>query len=465
MDKVEVSAVPIGIHIDKFGFDVKLKRMLAARAFLASPAVFDCHSLLNDFYNAHVVLGKTRRDALAGYRDANLDRLSAGLEKLGPIDGASDADFDDYLIQGSYAMHTLNQHPDNDYDIDTGVIFIASTIPASPKETRQRVARALREAGGNFTKQPEARTNAVTVWYAEGHHVDLAIYRRNGDGLEHAGGDSWNACDPEEIPIWFKEKNTTVSPASMPDQFRRVVRWLKSLAKSRKSWAMPGGMIMSALAAEVYQAHGERDDVALLDTLTALSDRLNRSTYVANPVGGTLTGKQKYIDRVVLLRDKLAWLLPKLEVLRDKDCTLDDAKRAWRWVFNHSFWETPSTRKAMLSEAGASPATIAIRAEVALKRYDKTKYEYRDDGSSMPKGCAIRFTAQNLTAGASDVIHWIVENTGDEAAAADHLGHVTKGTSTTNWEDTAYKGAHRMICELRRGGRVIARGVRRVIIS
>lgn len=439
--------------------------MLAAGTRLTGTVVFDCHKLLNDFYVDHVRLGKARRDDLAGYRDANLGRLSTGLAKLGPIGGASTADFDDYLIQGSYAMHTLNQHPDNDYDIDTGVIFLRETICADAKDARRRVARALREGGGNFSKAPEARTNAVTVWYADGHHVDLAIYRRNGSGLEHAGGDTWNACDPEEIPVWFTEKNTSLSPNALPDQFRRVVRWLKAFAKSRASWNMPGGMIMSALAAEVFCAHDERDDLALLDTLSAISNRLTGSTYVANPVGGTLTGKQKYIDRVLFLRDKLTWLLPKLEVLRDKDCTLDDAKRAWRWMFNHSFWETASTRKAMLSEAGAAPATIAIRAEVALKRHDKTKYEYRDDGSSMPKGCAIRFTAQNLTVATDDIVHWIVENTGDEAAAADHLGHVTKGTSITNWEDTAYSGTHRMICELRRGGRVIARGVRRVVIS
>ncbi len=427
--------------------------------------MFDCHKLVNDFYVEHVRLGKDRRDALAGHRDANLERLSAGLEKLGPIDGASTAHFDDYLVQGSYAMHTLNQHSENDYDIDTGIIFLRANIPAGAKEARARVARALREGGGNFKKPPEARTNAVTVWYAEGHHVDLAIYRRNGTGLEHASGDVWNACDPEEIPVWFKDKNQSLSPEGKADQFRRVVRWVKALAKSRKTWSMPGGMIISALVAEVYSPHESRDDVALLETLTALSNRLNGSTYVANPVGGTLTGKKKYHDRVIFLRDKLEWLLPKLAVLRDEDCTLDDAKRAWRWVFNHSFWETPSTRSAILSEAGAAPETIVIRAEVALKPYDKTKYEYLSDSAALPKRCAIKFTAQNVRLTDGDVIHWIVENTGDEAAAADHLSHVRRGTSTTNWEDTAYKGTHRMICEVRRGARVVARGVRRVVIS
>jgi hypothetical protein len=318
------------------------------------PSVFDCHKLLNDFYVDHVRLGKDRRDALAGYRDANLDRLSAGLEALGPIEGAEDADFDAYLVQGGYAMHTLNQHLDNDYDIDTGVIFLRGTIPDDAKAARRRVARALREGGGNFSKPPEARTNAVTVWYAEGHHVDLAIYRESGNGLEHAGGDTWSACDPEAVPKWFKERNTTLSPLDLPDQFRRVVRWLKAFAKSRKSWNMPGGMVMSALAAEVFCAHPTRDDLALLETLTALSVRLDRSIYVANPVGGTLTGKQKYLDRVAFLRGTLEWLVPKLGVLRDADCAIDDP-RITTEVYGHL---TPGYLRAEIDRLRFNPAPV-----------------------------------------------------------------------------------------------------------
>ena len=217
--------------------------MLAARSFLATSGVFDCHQLLNDFYADHVRLGKSRRNDLAGYRDTNLDRVTAGLEKLGLLPGATGTDFDRSLTQGSYAMHTLNQHPDNDYDIDSGLVFALENIPDDAREARRRVARAVREAGGNFSKQPEARTNAVTVWYADGYHVDLAIYRQNGDFMEHAGGDTWNVCDPEEVPIWFKDCNEALSPAGCTDQFRCVVRWLKAFARSRKSWNMPGGMI------------------------------------------------------------------------------------------------------------------------------------------------------------------------------------------------------------------------------
>jgi hypothetical protein len=438
--------------------------MAALSSLYAQPSVFDCHKLLNEFHERHVRLGQDLRHDLAGYRNANLDRLSSGLEALGPIRGADTADFDDHLNQGSYAMHTLNQHPDNDYDIDSGVVFLQATIPDGAKEARARVARALRSAGGNFSKPPEARTNAVTVWYADGHHVDLAIYRRTSFGLEHAGGDTWNACDPEAIPVWFRERDAALSPANLPHQFRRVVRWLKAFARSRQSWNTPGGMIISALAAEVFRPHPSRDDVALLDTITALSNRLNTHTYVANPVGGTLTGKQKYLDRVVVLRDKLTWLLPKLADLREASCTADDAMRAWRWMFRHAFWETPSGRTMVMADSISSTTVVRVRADVASEKYGKPVREYRE-GYPLPKGCWLQFRAENLSLGAGDSIHWIVENTGSEAFGEDDLGHVTRNRSTTQWEHTAYTGTHRMICEVRSGRRVVARGIQNVTIS
>jgi hypothetical protein len=436
-----------------------------AHTLLLDPGVFDCHAVLNDFYEAHVRLGNARRAILAGHRDANLARLSVGLEALGPIEGADGADFDEDLAQGGYTMHTLNQHPDNDYDIDTGVIFLRENIPNHPGAARARVAEALRKGGGNFKRAPAARTNAVTVWYAEGHHVDLAIYRRTGTGLEHASGDTWNRCDPEAVPAWFQRTNRSKSPQTRVDQFRRIVRWLKAFAKSRKGWNMPGGIIISALAAEAYRAHPSRDDVSLLHTLEALRDRLQVSTYVAHPVSGTLTGKVKYVERVEFLRDKLDWLLTKLACLRDSDCTEDDARRAWRWMFSHAFWETPSTKKRSVALVASVGIPEVITLETGIANYQNGPTTTYRDGSVLPKGRWLRFDAKGVRASYGEQIHWIVENVGQEAEDEDALGHSSCGTATQNWESTAYLGTHRLICEVRRGNVVLARGVRRVTIG
>ena len=58
--------------------------------------MYDLHQELNRFYDEHVRLGK-EREALTEYRDRNLERLGAGLEKLDYPNSY------DYRNQGSYA--------------------------------------------------------------------------------------------------------------------------------------------------------------------------------------------------------------------------------------------------------------------------------------------------------------------------------------------------------------------------
>jgi hypothetical protein len=305
--------------------------------------MFDMHKKLNQFYDDHVRLGEERQ-TLAKHRDANLDRLKAGLEKL-----EYPSSFD-YRNQGSYAMHTINQHPEKDYDIDVAIIFAKDDLPSSALDARKRIEEAMREGGGNFSQPPEAKTNAVRVYYAEGHHIDLAIYRQYEDGYgnpvcEHAGSD-WTSRDPMEITNWF---NTTVCESSPSkeqgatvdkNQMRRVVRWLKAFAKSRESWDLPGGLIISVLVAECYRRDFYRDDVCLYNTMVSIRDRLQMNEDVSNPVDAaqTLTNRPVDVGRVRRFRDKLDSAISQLAVLQSSDCTEEQATKAWYWVFQHPFW-------------------------------------------------------------------------------------------------------------------------------
>jgi hypothetical protein len=118
----------------------------------------------------------------------------------------------------------------------------------------------------------------------------------------------------------------------------------------------------------------------------------------------------------------------------------------------------------VMADAISSATTVRIRVDVADKKNGRLAYQYRD-AYPLPKGCWLQFTAQNVSLGSGDTLHWVVENTGSEALNHEDLGHVTKGRSTTQWEHTAYTGTHRMICEVRNGRRVVARGVQNVTIS
>jgi hypothetical protein len=316
--------------------------------------MFDLHSEMYTFYDTHVLLDADEKNQLAEYRDRNIHRLKDGLKKLGykvPVRTPT---------QGGYAMNTLTQRPENnpdvDHDIDIATIFEREDLPEDALDARKRVLAGVVEGGGNFKKDPEARTNAVTVWYQENYHVDLAVHRvyTNDFGeevIEHAGA-SWSPRDPMDITNWFKEKVKDCSPSSengatvASHQMQRIVQLLKYFSKSRSSWNLPGGLIISALVAECYCPDYHRDDSALYKTMEAIHHRLQGNLLqgnfeVYNPVDRSqqLTYKDEYINQVRRFKDRLEDAIRWLTPLFETDCGKEDALKAWGQVFKHSYWE------------------------------------------------------------------------------------------------------------------------------
>lgn len=308
--------------------------------------MYDMHKELNEFYEEHVRL-KEERNKLKEHRDTNLIALKNGLKKL---EYPSDFDKKD---QGSYAMNTINKHPKREYDIDVAIIFEKDDLPSEPADARKRIEEAMIESGGNFKTPPEAKTNAVRVSYADGHHIDLAAYRKNKDFLgnpiiEHAGA-KWTIRDPMDITNWFVNAVQVESPqkkfgAKVGDmQLRRIVRWLKMFAKSRPSWDgnMPGGLVISALAVECYVSNSDRDDISLHETMKNIRNRLEWNNEVKSPIDITqsLTERDKDKTRIKNLKENLDFVLDKLDDLFDLECDHPKALKAWGWVFQHSYWK------------------------------------------------------------------------------------------------------------------------------
>jgi len=308
--------------------------------------MYDTHTEINKFYEDYVRLNE-EREVLAEHRDTNIERLKVGLEELSYSISFESKD------QGSWAMNTINKHPEKKYDIDVAIIFEENDLPSDPADARKRIEKAMIKGSGNFRKPPEAKSNAVRVFYADGPHVDLALYRRSKDvfgnpTIEHAGPE-WTNRDPMQITNWFNSLVESKSPskangAKVEDsQLRRVVRWLKMFAKSRPSWEgnMPGGLIISALAEDCYVANQYRDDSSLYDTMVNMRDRLGTNKEVKNPVNlsQSLTGRDKDKTRIENLRENLECAIDELGVLFNLRCTSPQAMQAWNWVFNHPFWD------------------------------------------------------------------------------------------------------------------------------
>lgn len=444
--------------------------------------MFDVHLDLNAFYREHVRLDAETLRQLQEAREACLNRLKEGLQRLGEKRHQEFQSFLRARNQGSYAMHTLVQHKKREFDIDVAVIFEESALPRqSALRARQRVADALRATLANFSTKPLARANAVTVWYSRGFHVDLAVYREvsgfwGGIRLEHAGS-KWRERDPESVNRWFADTVKELSPRTAEgatvkhSQLRRVVQWVKSFCRSRVSWNMPGGMILSKLVSEVYKPDPARDDVALYETLVALQGRLRRSLEVRSPIENlVLTRRPDFAGQVRTLLAKLDFVLPKLEILKSPVCLKHQALAAWGHVFDHPFWRR-KVNEALLATR-REPDTLRIHVGLSTEERGAIESSYRDERTVLPKETWVRFTlrkrlAKHLQVEPPFQVLWMTRNRGSEAKVVEDEVQEIQGNDAQIelWRRAAFQGRHTVTCEVRKDGHVIARGVRHIRVG
>jgi hypothetical protein len=241
--------------------------------------MYDFSKKLEEFYSEKVNLNTDQRNQMRERRDTNRNRLKVGLNKL---DGVS-LSIKDHIIQGSYKMRTMVQDPSNDYDIDDGVVFTEDDIgDQTPKEIRNIVCHAIK-SGGNadkFKKEPEVKDNCVRIYYAEGYHIDIPVYKsmdieandEKQEQLNIASKDLWMKSDPREVTNWFNNFVKDKSPEGDSNQARKIVQFLKY--KSKKiDLKPPSGLIISKLVEECYLSDS-RLDLSFIETVKAISQRL-----------------------------------------------------------------------------------------------------------------------------------------------------------------------------------------------
>jgi hypothetical protein len=337
--------------------------------------MINCSSEIIGFYKKHVRLSKDQVGKLAEYRATNKSRVENGLKNAeNPLP-------DRHINQGSYAMRTINQHPENDYDIDVGVVFKKDDLKGaqgadkSALDARKMVCDAVQDQ--RFTKKPEVRHNCVRVYYNEGHHVDMPIYREglddNGKNVIELASADWKESDPEAVTKWFNEAVIDKSPDDTNGrQMRRVVRLIKHWCKSRNSWNMPTGFIVSKLVEERYRSYKDRDDESLYSTLDSIRTRLILSLDVYHPIlsGERISdGKEAAMEE---MRERIGPALEELSVLNDPQCTRQTALKAWKKFFNHDYFED-----ALKSECASvvAPTIIASQEpERPVERHGKARF-------------------------------------------------------------------------------------------
>jgi len=384
--------------------------------------------------------------------------------------------FIDDCGQGSMAMHTINQAQHNDdHDIDHALIYSEDDAPEKPEDAREFVASAIKEAGGNFTDDPEPRTNAVTVWYADGYHVDFAIYKVVediwGTKTYYHAGETWTKRDPRVITEWFRRENDNLSPMSgwfgvtvEKGQLRRITREFKFWAKSRASWSLPSGLVLTVLVVEGFQKHSTRDDLSFLNTLKAIRTRLQSNKEVLNPTDKTISLLASEDDhlQVTNLLERLDERLTKLESeLASPSCTETKALKAWGVFFNSDWWS--SDLKSVAAQNKDAADSILPVDIVFFRKPNSSRIKYDPKGRTIiPKGMKIRFKAKPNVNGPY-TLKWEVRNAGDEArwkrALEPRDGHVDDADQTVCNESSAFRGDHVMVCELEHDGGKVRREI------
>lgn len=307
--------------------------------------MIDCSKEIGKYHNEKVRLGKAQQDVMRGHRQANQNRIKNGLKKNDKPAPKR------HVKQGSYAMCTMVQHPKNDYDIDDGVVFTLDDLKGpqggnmTPRVARDMVRDAVDD--GSFDKKPETLKNCVRVYYKEKHHVDIPVYREfedeKGDIILELASSEWRNSDPTKLTGWFNKAVIDRSPdKNNGRQMRRIVCLLKKFARSRSSWNLPSGLILSVLIDANYCANDGRDDQALFDTMQAIYSRLIMSGHqVFNLVDDNEElSKGPDDSKVQELEDRLKWALDKLRPVKNETCTKNEALKLWKEVFgNDDFFD------------------------------------------------------------------------------------------------------------------------------
>lgn len=349
------------------GFAAAVKVLHKTLNSLGELNMYNCHEDILAYHNEKVTLPRPERKEMRDRRDTNRQRLTDGLKR----------DEEPSIIgcrsQGSYAHRTMVQHPEKDYDIDDGAFFWKEDLKGpkggdkSARDTKEMVRKALHDE--RFARPPEVRTNCVRIYYNEGYHVDVPVYRQvkvtNNWSEEEVFCElaswDWKRSDPTEVTRWFDRENKAQSPDTTNGrQLRRQTRLIKSFARSRESWRpriATGFMITTLIVDECYHSNLDREDGSLYRTMRALRDRLERDLEIRHPVvnGEKLT---RGVDdgRTRFLRDKLTWAIDELDVIFDPDCTREKALRAWDKVFGTDFFRSRLTAAGDENQSNKSAA-------------------------------------------------------------------------------------------------------------
>lgn len=449
--------------------------------------MYNLSSKFNTFYRDHVVLPSESQKNLIEKKNLNIKRLKEGLQEYNLERRTTYKLAEEPIIQGSVAMATVTKNESNDYDIDVAIVFEKDAIPAGTIATKKIVVEALNKKTSQFNVQPEARTNCVRIVYAEGYHIDFAIYRRFKEDdqdeytYEHCGSE-WKNRNPRAITKWFNEQNR-----EHDYRLREVVRLTKMFCKSRPdNWInMPGGLILTTLSNENFKTY-DRIDERFYYTLLEIKNRLLINKEILNPTNSDTRLKLISGDNVKMtnLYNRLSDQLNKLDILFRLDCTMIQAIEAWEGFFNHTYWteQKDSQKKAAISKSDLQPVLKESYSYKETEEYieqffgvSNIQYQLSLDAIVRHRNKSIGWLSNILNRrelllpgyeleflAETDVpqpyeVFWKVKNEGPKAIENDCVRGQIFRNGLRHTEPTSFKGNHYVECYIVKTGVVLAK--------
>lgn len=456
--------------------------------------MYDMSGKFNTFYNSFVVLPQDDQNELYAKKDLNIQRMEDGLKEYNEENDTS-YNIVETCVQGSVAMSTVVQNEDNDYDIDVAVVFSHSALgEKGAQATRNMVANALKKKTKQFNVDPEVKTSCVRVKYADGYHIDFAVYRQTWDEYnrrwkyEHAG-DDWSDRELKGLTDWFKKKND-----NSDGKLRQVVRLSKMFCNSRNSWVnMPSGLLQIVLCDEKLQIGYERIDELFYYTMKRIIERLDVNTSVFAPVdnGRNLTPRQSDIQKMINWKNRLKSKIEDLDVLFNDDCSERDALQAWYGFFNHDYW----SKQVVLESSSYSLSTVQkseVRSYNDTEEFIEDMYPVRclyhitlnctisSDGwrDNTPLSSFLRTVKKYIphnfsvhcSIASTDVpwpykVLWKVKNVGPEAQRRDGIRGQILERGNSIKENTLFYGNHYIECYIIKDGVCVARKLIKIPIG
>ncbi|MCK5609050.1 hypothetical protein KAR91_44660 [Candidatus Pacearchaeota archaeon] len=266
----------------------------------------NCHDQFLKYHET-IILSKSKIEDLRQARNAIRDRIENDF---------TDNDrcpVPEFAIQGSYAMGTIINPLDGEYDIDDGVYLKhLDTDDNDNWPTPDTVHKWVLDSVKEHTNTPPIdKRTCVRVVYAGQYHVDLPIYAELHCNNLHAekGDKGWHSSDPKTLVQWFKK-----AVGQHGDQLRRMVRYFKAWADyNSKDGLLPSGLIFTVLIVEKFLSN-EREDICFGKLATNLFERILYSPYILNPTdsGEDLyeryddAQKKRFIDTLKRLKNSAA---------------------------------------------------------------------------------------------------------------------------------------------------------------